>query len=69
MKVNGQLRCLKRWEFDFRQDTNDYVLEIENVIICWSVKNQMGAYVIDGMLSLIFNWEMLDDLMSEFVIY
>lgn len=69
MKNVNQLRALARWEFEFNEETNDYRMEFENLVVCWSIENQMGAYTIDDELSLIANWDVLDDLMSQFMFY
>lgn len=68
-RVYSQKRTLKRWEFEFRPDKNDYYMELDNLAVCWNVENQVGAYTIDGELTLLLNWDMLDDLMSMTEIY
>lgn len=67
--VHNQKRALKRWEFEFRPDENDYYMRIDNLAICWNVENQVGAYIIDGQMSLLLDWDMLDDIMQMLPIY
>lgn len=65
---NMQLRTLDRWEFKI--DKNGiYNTEIDNFKLAWSMEGQCGAYTIDGELGLIKDWDHLDDLMSQTVIY
>lgn len=65
---NMQLKALNRWEFKI--DKNGiYNTEIDNFKLAWSMEGQCGAYTIDGELGLIKDWDHLDDLMSQTVIY
>lgn len=67
--VQMQLRALKRWEFNYDGHFDVYRGENEGVKITWSVTKQFGAYYFDGMVTLINNWDELDDLMQQMEIY
>ena len=65
-----QKRILSRvWKFECEQiEEGLYVFKktIDNVKLVWNIKHQVGAYTIDGEnLSLILNWETLEDLMDQ----
>ena len=66
---NMQIRALKRWEFSYDGHFDVYRGEIEGVKITWSVTKQFGAYYFDEMVTLINNWDELDDLMEQTAIY
>lgn len=66
---NMQIRALKRWEFSYDGQLDVYRCEIEGVKITWSVTKQFGAYYFDEMVTLINNWDELDDLMEQTAIY
>lgn len=62
---NMQLRALKRWEFEYRPNEDVYYMEGYELKICWSIKTQSGAYFLDGQLTFINSWDMLDDIMAQ----
>ena len=66
---NMQIRALKRWEFSYDGNFDVYRGENEGVKITWSVTKQFGAYYFDEMVTLINNWDELDDLMEQTAIY
>ena len=68
MEYMYQVRALKRWEFDKRSESEWYTA-IDNLEIVWDTKKQFGAYIIDGEISLIHNWDMLDEVMQQTVMY
>lgn len=63
-----QLKALERWEFE-EVGKNEYATKIDNLVIQWNVQYQFGAYLIDGDLELIHNWDELDDLIQQTAIY
>ena len=63
-----QLRALYRWEFEITE-SGDWHFQFANLEIMWNVKHQQGAYIIDGQLSLLYDWDHLDDLMSQTAMY
>lgn len=69
MKHDYQLRALERWEFNPGLRNYEWTITIDNLYIVWDVKHQMGAYVIDDELTLIHNWDELDNLMQQTAIY
>ena len=66
---NMQLKALKRWEFSYDGDFDVYRGENEGVKITWSVTKQFGACYFDEMVTLINNWDELDEMMQLFPIY
>ena len=69
MEYMHQVRALKRWEFNYDGHFDVYRGEVDGVNITWSVTNQFGAYEFDGMVSLIYNWDELDEIMQQTVMY
>lgn len=69
MKYDYQVKALNRWEFNPGLRNYEWTTTIDGLNIVWDVKLQMGAYVIDDMLTLIHNWDELDSLMEQTVIY
>lgn len=63
-----QLRALNRWEFE-ECGKDEYSIRIDNLFIQWNVQCQFGAYLIDGSLELIHNWDELDELIQQTAIY
>lgn len=63
-----QLKALKRWEFE-KLENGEYYTVIDNLEIQWSVEHQHGACIIDGELSLIHDWDTLDNIMEQTAIY
>lgn len=59
----------KIWKFECEQLEEDLFVfkkTIDDVKIVWNIKHQVGAYTINGeSLSLILNWETLEDLMDK----
>lgn len=66
---NMQLRALRKWEFEYMEESGLWHLQIDDLGICWNMETQSGAYVLDNELGLINNWEMLDDIMQNTPIY
>lgn len=64
--MNGfQTNALFNWGFTPDSKNEEWEAEFENVQIKWNVKHQDGAYIIDGELSLIHDWDTVEDLMEQ----
>lgn len=68
IKYDYQLRALKRWEFE-KLHNGEYHIVINNLEVQWCLSYQCGAYIIDGVLTLLHNWDELDDIMQQTEIY
>lgn len=69
MSYDFQTRNLNRWEFIPSKNHEEWEGTFDNMEIKWNVKHQCGAYIIDGSLSLIHDWETLEDIMSQTEVY
>lgn len=72
VSIGTQARALERWEFERGFNEHDgytFTTQIDDLTIFWSMNNQVGYYTIDGETTMIYDWEELDNLMQQTVIY